>query len=37
MKAVWEKNKEVRSKDNLELIGHWFKQGDSVYFVNLNN
>ncbi len=35
--VILEKNKEVRNVDTLELIGHWFKQGDYIYFVDLNN
>ena len=32
-KVILEENKEVRSKDNLELIGHWFKQNNVIYFL----
>jgi hypothetical protein len=35
--VILEKNKEVREANTLELIGHWFRQDDSIYLIKLNN
>ena len=35
--VILEKNKEVRETNTLELIGHWFRQDDSIYLIKLNN
>jgi hypothetical protein len=35
--VILEKNKEVREDNTLELIGHWFRQDDSIYLIKLNN
>jgi hypothetical protein len=33
--VVLEKNGEVRKKRNLELIGHWFKVDNTIYYILL--